>query len=476
MTAMPRPASTRRPVDPGLPGRSTTVPGNQDPGRIACPGSGDAPRKFSASLVGFSLVLALLPLGCGPSGEGQGGRSASASSRAEVTVTPIALRPMDQTITVLGTLQAMDRATISVQVGGRLQTLGVDVGRKVMSGEVLAQVEPREFELRLQQAEALLGQSRARLGLPLEGDDDDIDPEQTSIFRESKARFDEARKNLERVLALQGERLVPESEVERAEAAFEVASTRLAESMQEIRERQAILIQRRAEFHIARQRLVEASVRAPFDGVVQSRLVNAGDFLNPGTPVVELVRVNPLRLLLDIPERQSHLIQQDQPVIMTLEGDPEAYMGTLARLSPALDPRTRMLRVEAEFQNPGHLRPGAFVKATITVRKAVPTLAVPKDAIVTFAGAEKAFVVVTNTALEKQITTGRVQGDWVEVRTGLSEGDAVVRRPGGLRSGTPVQASSTLTSNGTKDAGADAEAPMIPGTASIGSTVRAATP
>lgn len=384
--------------------------------------------------------------------DGRGGGGVDESPR--VTTSLVTVRPMERGVTVLGSLQAMDRAVVSIQVGGRLNSLEVDVGRKVMAGEVMAQVEQREYELRLQQALAQLGQARARLGLDLDGEDDTVDPDETSLVRETRARFEEARKNVERNRALRVEGLVADSELEGAEAGYEVAVTRLAEAMQEVRERQAILSQRRAEYQIAKQRLIEASLRAPFDGVVQARLANVGEFLSPGSPVVELVRIHPLRLQLDIPERSAQLIRADQVVRMTLENDPEEYTGTLARLSPALDPRTRMLRVEAEFPNPGHLRPGAFVRAVIVVAPDSPTLAMPADALVTFAGTEKAFLVVTNHLSERRIVTGRAQGEWIEVLEGLSEGDRVVRNPRGLRAGMMIHSGAGEISQNVSPTGA----------------------
>jgi HlyD family secretion protein len=110
-------------------------------------------------------------------------------------------------------------------------------------------------------------------------------------------------------------------------------------------------------------------------------------------------------------------------------------------VSPALDQRTRLLRVEGELKNQGHLRPGAFARAEIVVAEAVPGLAIPADSLITFAGTEKALLVLTNTAVERRLVTGRRQGPWVEVLQGLRAGDAIIRNPGGLPGGTPVRPS-----------------------------------
>src|SRR5690606_4221432 len=113
-----------------------------------------------------ALGLCLVITGCGR-GEARSVQPEGGTEPAAVRVTPVGLRPMERTVTVLGSLMAMDWATLSIKTSGRLKTLNVDVGSTVKAGDVLAQVEPRDYELRLQQAEALLAQARARVGLPL---------------------------------------------------------------------------------------------------------------------------------------------------------------------------------------------------------------------------------------------------------------------------------------------------------------------
>jgi RND family efflux transporter MFP subunit len=233
--------------------------------------------------------------------------------------------------------------------------------------------------------------------------------------------------------------------MERAQADYLVNLNRYEDSLQDAREKQAILAQRRAELEIARQQLTDTSVRAPFDGVVQQRLTSMGEFVAAGSPVLVLVRVDPLRLRAEVPERLASQIRTGQKVRLSLDGDTNSYAGSLQRISPALDERTRMLTVEAEIPNPGHLRPGAFAKAAIVVEAAAPALSIPEDAIVTFAGTERALTIATNTAMEKRLTTGRRENGFVEVLKGLRPGERVIRKPEGIQSGDPVTASPAST-------------------------------
>jgi RND family efflux transporter MFP subunit len=203
----------------------------------------------------------------------------------------------------------------------------------------------------------------------------------------------------------------------------------------------ATVAQRRAELELARKRLADASVRAPFDGTVQARPASVGEYVAAGTPIVQLVKTDPLRLRLDVPERECVLVRTGQVVLLLVEGDTNTYRGEIARLSPALDDQTRTLRVEADVPRQGSLRPGLFARARIIVTEHEQALTVPLDAIITFAGLEKVVVVQDGKAVEKVIATGRRGPDWVEVVSGLGSGETVVLSPGSLRTGQRVMES-----------------------------------
>ena len=101
------------------------------------------------------------------------------------------------------------------------------------------------------------------------------------------------------------------------------------------------------------------------NGVVQQKTASVGEYLAAGAPVVDIVQIDPLRLRVDVPEREAHNVQHGQSVRVTVEGDPEAYLGVVKRLSPAISQQNRVLAVEADVRNSGRLRPGAFVHAEI---------------------------------------------------------------------------------------------------------------
>jgi RND family efflux transporter MFP subunit len=344
-----------------------------------------------------------------------------------------------RTVTAIGELVAREEATLSVKVSGRLQNLSVDLGDTVSEGQLLAQVEPRDYELELRQAEAFLAQARARLGLPLQGQDDEVDPAETSTVQQARARLVEAQLNWQRLGKLAEQGILAQSELESAEAAYEVAANVHRNALEEANNRLAQLVQREVEVEIAQKRLVDSSVRAPFAGTIRERLASAGEYLPVGTPILTLVATDPLRLRLEVPERDAVAIQTGQQVRLLTEGRATTYTGAIRRVSPAIDPSTRMLTVEADVPNDGSLRPGAFAQAEITVAQAEETVTVPPEALVTFAGIEKVFVVDQGKAREINVATGRRSPDWIEVVSGLRGGEPVVLNPGNLQSGQPIQ-------------------------------------
>jgi RND family efflux transporter MFP subunit len=350
----------------------------------------------------------------------------------------VAQVPLERAVTALGSLAAYDQATVSVKVPGRLQKISVDLGSVVRQGQVIAQIETQDYQLRVQQATASLAQARARLGLGADQNHDRVDPERTSTVRQAQAVLDEARAHQERTKTLFTQGIIPQAQVDTAESSYKVALSRYEDAIEEVRNRQAMLAQRRSELDIARQQLADTTIVAPFDGAVQERRASVGEYLAAGAPLATIVRMDPLRLRAEVPEREAPSVRIGQSVRVTVEGDSNVYNGRIARLSPAISPQNRMLMVEAEVSNNGALRPGAFARADIVIDNQTSALAVPGNALTTFAGVEKVLLVQDGKVSEKTVTTGRRTAEWIEVLKGVKVGDVVVLDPGNLQPGQAV--------------------------------------
>ena len=357
----------------------------------------------------------------------------------QVKTTAVAETPFGETVTANGTLAAYDQTTVSVKVPGRVRVISVDLGSVVSRGQVIAHVDSEDYRLRVQQAEASLAQARARLGLSPEGTDDRVDPEKTATVRQARAVLDEARHNRDRAAQLVAQGVIAKAEFDSATAVFQVAEGRYQDAYEEIRNRQGVLAQRRSELALARQQLKDTAVVAPLDGIVQEKLTSIGEFLAAGAPVVNIVRMDPLRLRAQIPERDAQAVRTGQNVRVTIEGDEGVYLGKIMRLSPVIAEQNRMLVVEADVRNNGRLRPGSFAHAEIVTNDSKMAVTVPNNAIVTFAGIEKVIVVQNGKALEKPITTGRRNTEFTEIVAGISVGEKVIVDPGNLQSGQAVE-------------------------------------
>jgi RND family efflux transporter MFP subunit len=398
-----------------------------------------ARNKISLSAAACLIAAVVLTSAACKSGYPVSARNSAESKEPRpVKAALVTQMPMEQAVTVTGTLAAQDQATVSAKVPGRIKTIGVDLGTIVRKGQLVAQIEQQDYQLRLTQAEAALAQARARVGLPPEGRDEKIELESTGAVRQARALLDQAKQNLDRSNTLIAQGVISRSQLDAVEAEYKVALSRYQDAIEEIRNRQALIVQRRSELEIARQQLTDTTIYAPFDGVVQEKRASIGEYLAAGAPIVNIVQMDPLRLRAEVPEREARNVRQGLEVRVTVEGDAQVYMGRIARISPTLAAQNRILVVEAEVRNNGKLRPGSFARAEIVANEKALAAAVPTNSIVSFAGIDKVITIQDGKALEKPITTGRRAGDWTEIISGINVGEAVIINPGNLQSGQPV--------------------------------------
>lgn len=399
-----------------------------------------SPQPFNQA-ISFSVLLAFVAfssIACKSGYPVSANKQGNGPAVKDVKLMKIEEKSMEDILSVTGTLAAYEDAVISSKTSGRIREMNVDLGSPVRAGQVIAQLDPTDAQLRLQQAEAALAQARARLGLDPTGTGDRIDIEQTATVRQAKAVLDQAKLQIERMRQLAEQGVIAKSQLDAAEADYKVAVGKYEDAQDEIRNRQGVLLQRRSEVDIARQQIADTSIKAAFDGIVQEKRASLGEFVTSGAAVVTVVKMNPLRLQAEVPERESRSVKIGQLVRVSVEGDTNIYNGIIKRISPAIKAQNRVLVVEAEVQNNGQLKPGAFAKADIVVDAHSMTIAVPATAIVSFAGIDKLITVQEGKAAEKPVTVGRRDGDLVEILTGIKVGESVVVDPGNLQTGQPV--------------------------------------
>jgi RND family efflux transporter MFP subunit len=393
-------------------------------------------------LLGLLAVLGALPLlaGCGSDSRASTPKAATKAPKpVEVRVVPAAEARMPRTVGVSGTLAADEQVVLSLKVPGRISELAVDLGSRVRRGQTVARLDPTDFRLRVDQARATLQQARVRLGLSPDGADDRVDPERTALVRQAHAVLEETRLTRERFAKLLEQQFIAKAQLDTAVANEKVAEGRYQDAIEEVRNRQAILVQRRTELELARQALADTELIAPVDGMIRERRASVGEFLAAGAPVATLVKVHPLRLVLAVPERTAADVRVGQEVRVGVDGDATVHHGRVVRLSPSIQEQNRTLALEAEVPNQsGAIRPGSFARAEIVIAANQPTIFVPTSAIVIFAGIEKVLTVREGKAQERRVVTGRREKERVEIVEGLRAGEPVVIDPGNLVGGQPV--------------------------------------
>lgn len=393
------------------------------------------------------LLLTLLAVANAGCRDGAGDTaSRKPAAEREVAVATAMQREIERSITVFGSFLAREQVVISTKVPGRLAQVNVDIGSAVEAGAELASIESREYELRIRQSEAALAQARARLGLAADDETTVVNPEETSVVRQAAAVLQEATGNRDRLARLFQEGVLSQAELDSARASFTIAENQFQDALEDVRQRLALVSQRQAERDIAVQQLAETRLKAPFKAVVQERLTSPGEYLGVGSPVLTLVAVDPLRLRLEVSERDAHRVQLGQQVRVSVEGLDRSFTGTINRVSPAIHQQRRVLLVEADIANDGALHPGMFARADVVVKPRDLALTVPTNALVTFAGIEKVFTMAEGVAAERVVTSGQHTGGMVEILGNLKAGEQVILNPGKLQNGQPVRVGPAVNS------------------------------
>jgi RND family efflux transporter MFP subunit len=342
----------------------------------------------------------------------------------EVTTAAAISRSLPRTVEVVGSLAADEEVIVSAQIAGEISALNVDFGQYVQQGQVIAQIDKRDAQLKLEQAEAALKQTMARLGMK-EGVK--FDPTNTADVQQVKAQLDWTKMDLDRATKLVEAGDVPRAVYDQALTQKTLAQARYQAALDAVNQQVAIVEQQQATINLARKNVGDTVVRSPISGAVKEKFQARGAFVPVGGRLVSLVRTNPLRLRADIPESSAAAVRVGQTITLTTEAFPDRmFTGRVARIGASLNEQTRALTVEAEVANPGNqLRPGMFAKSQLVTNRNGAAIMIPKKAIVTIAGLNKVFVIENGQAVERLVKTGITDGELIEVTEGVNDGEQV---------------------------------------------------
>ncbi|MCP5042919.1 MAG: efflux RND transporter periplasmic adaptor subunit [bacterium] len=368
-----------------------------------------------------TVCLAALVALAGCSGDGET-KTTSDLLMPPVMVGHAVQRDVMDRIKATGQLTAKAEATIAAQVDGQVTAIRVREGEAVERGAVLLVIDPERRQLEVASAEAQLAETKAELAV--------------------------ASRNYQRTKRLSKGNAASEMRLDEDRTRESLARSALAGAQ--------------ARLGLARRALADATVRAPFSGLIARRHVSVGEYLSSATALFELVALDPIEVEFTLAEIDSSKVALGHPVEITVAPYPdERFMATVNMISPTIDPQTRTLRVKAELPNPdGRIRPGLFAHADLGVSKRANAITVPVDAVQQRADGAVIFRLVDSTRVERvTVETGALGEGWVEIRRGLHPADVVVLRGQGRREdaiivtvrqadGRPVEAPSVAARGG----------------------------
>jgi RND family efflux transporter MFP subunit len=395
-----------------------------------------------AALALALLAISTFAVACsrGSNAQANQQKDAAPAQPAAVDVTTAAAisRQLPRYFEATGSLAADEQTDVAPTVAGKVVAIGVDLGSFVQKGSVLVRLDDRDARIRLEQAQAQVAQAlatvrqaEARIGLRT---GQNFDPTNVPEVRAARVNLELAEKNLQR-----HERLIESGDVSRSAYDLQKAQRDQLAQMYEVavsqaRQNYAAVLTARAAMEAAqtqiaqsRKAIADAVVIAPMSGFVSDRPVALGEYVATTNKVATIVRTNPLRMKIDIPEQAIPEVQVGMSISLTVSAfSDRTFNGRVARVSPSVTATSRTLTVEAEVENSSNvLKPGQFATVRILLPQTAPAVLVPARAVRTDSGTSRVFVIKDGRAYERIIQPGQTEGDLIEIKSGVSADELV---------------------------------------------------
>ncbi|HKY45611.1 MAG TPA: efflux RND transporter periplasmic adaptor subunit [Pyrinomonadaceae bacterium] len=395
--------------------------------------------KF-AILILLLVVTGVFVASCGGSKANVRKEEPAANQPAPVVVTTAAAikRELPRFFEATGSLAGDQQTDVAPQTSGKVIAVGVDIGSPVRRGQMLVRLDDAELKLRVEQAAAQVAQAKAavkqaeeKIGLR---SGQAFDPNRVAEVAAAKVQLDLAQKNLTRA-----EKLIESGDVSRSfydeqrarrdqlKEQYDVALAQARQNFAGVEVARTNVANAEAALGLARKNLSYAVIPAPIDGFVSERTADLGEYVSPQQKVATIVRTNPLRIRIDIPEQSIPEVRVGQSVSVTTSAWPDQnFSGRVARIAPNVSATSRTLTVEAEIDNgSGALKPGQFATVRILQERAEPAVLVPARAVVTEAGVSRVYVIKDGRAEQRLVQTGQTEGDLIEIKSGIAADEQV---------------------------------------------------
>jgi RND family efflux transporter MFP subunit len=360
---------------------------------------------------------------------------------ARVETVRLEVVPRCDILRLTGSLAADERSSVASNTSGIVAEVRVDRGSLVRKDDVLVQIDPTDAKNKLAEGQAMLDELRARLGI--DETTKDFNPEDEPEVRLAKASVDLAASNLRRAREMFAKKVISTEAFDQTQTEYELAVQRYRQALFQIKQAYSVCKTAQIKLGILKKAVDDTTIRAPFAGWVAEKLVAVGEQITSGmqaTKVVTLVRIDPLRLSLTVPQQDMCRIQPHQIVRFHVDSFPDRTFDAKVRfIAPVVTNDTRSMVVEAMVPNPeGVLRPGLFATAELELPNQGTAVFAPLGAVAKMGEVARVFVVRDGVAREQVVALGEERKGKVEIRAGLSGKEILVARHEAVHDGDRV--------------------------------------
>lgn len=391
-------------------------------------------------LVALVVALGLFAVSCGGSKANVRTDAALVDSPAAIEVTTAAAisRELPRFFEATGSLAGDQQTDVAPSIAGKVVAIGVDLGSYVKRGQMIVRLDDVDSKLRVaqslaqvDQAKAALRQAEEKVGLQ---SGQAFDPDRVPEVENARVALELAEKNLRRA-----EKLIESGDVSRSSydqqkaqrdqlrEQYESARSLARQNYAAVSTARANVANAESQLGLARRALSYALVFSPIDGYVAERNADLGEYVSPSSKVATVVRINPLRIRIEIPEQAIPEVSVGQSVSVTTSAWPDKnFSGRIARISPSVAADSRTLSVEADIENKsGELKPGQFATVRILQSRSESAVLIPARAVRTESGVSRVFVIKEGRAEQRLVQLGQAESDLLEVKSGVAEGEQV---------------------------------------------------
>jgi RND family efflux transporter MFP subunit len=363
-------------------------------------------------------LLSILMLSCGSQGpaggsggsqqangrqRGQGQGEQSAQKALSVRAFKAEKRPISTYILSNTTLEAIRNITVYAKLNAIVSEMRVEEGDILKKGQVLLKLDEREIRNDHDQAAIALGQAELAV-------------------RQAEVRAELSAAEFERAKSLYDQKLTSKQEYDQADLTSRTDDLALEDAKQQ----QSAA---KARLEAAQIQLEYTTVVSPIDGVVTDRLTDVGDRVNTNEELFSIREFPPLWARIYVPEKALPQLKMGQSAGIRVETYPEReFTGRIKMINPAVDAASGTVKVTIEVTRPGNLlRPGMFGTVSIATDTHPDAVVIPKKSIVRERDLNFVFVIQPdNTVQRREIETGFAEDAWIEILSGLNEGDSIV--------------------------------------------------